>query len=135
MAVLLTSVNLPRALVSTEQLLKYCADFYKRDGFVKWSDVARALGISRQAVHLRVKQAVAAGDLDEATFELYQSMSSRRAAARTNEELRRDQAKRRPQILFTPENYTWLRAESELRRVTISDLVNGLVNRARTQNE
>lgn len=113
-------------------MLKYCADFYKRDGFVKWSDVARALGISRQAVHLRVKQAVATGDLDEATYELYQSMSSRRAAARTNEELRRDQAKRRPQILFTPDNYAWLRAESELRRVSISDLVNGLVNRART---
>ena len=124
---------MPRSLVTTAQVLQCCEDFYTRDGFVKWSDVARALDISRQAVHLRIKQALEHGDLSQDTYERYQSMSSRRAAARYNEELRRDSEKRRPQILFTPENYAWLRTQAELRRITIADIVNGLVHRAREE--
>ena len=120
-----------RTLVTTAQLLESCADFYKRDGFVKWADVARALGVSREAVRQRIQKAVATGELDQDTFELYQSMSARRAASRYNEELRRDLDKRRPQVSLTPENYAWLRAQTELRRLTASDIINGLINRAR----
>ena len=120
-----------RAIVSTDQLLQSCADFYKRDGFVKWADVARALGVSREAVRQRVQKAISTGELDQATYELYQSMSARRAASRYNKELSRDLDKRRPQVLLTPENYAWLRAQTELRRLTASDIINGLINRAR----
>ena len=120
-----------RTLVTTDQLLQSCADFYKRDGFVKWADVARALGVSREAVRQRVQKAITTGELDQATYELYQSMSARRAASRYNEELRRDLDKRRPQVSLSPENYAWLRAQTELRRLTASDIINGLINRAR----
>lgn len=120
-----------KLLVPNERFLDCCEDFYKRDGFVKWSDVARALGISRQAVQIRVNKLREIGELDEATFERYQSMSSRRAAAKRNRELSRDLEQRTPRVQFTPENFAWLRKECELRQITIADIVNGLVNKAR----
>lgn len=120
-----------KLLVPNERFLDCCEDFYKRDGFVKWSDVARALGITRQAVQIRVNKLREIGELDEATFERYQSMSSRRAAAKRNRELSRDLEQRTPRVQFTPENFAWLRKECELRQITIADIVNGLVNKAR----
>jgi hypothetical protein len=122
---------LAKLLVPNERFLDCCEDFYKRDGFVKWSDVARALGITRQAVQIRVNKLREIGELDEATFERYQSMSSRRAAAKRNRELSRDLEQRTPRVQFTPENFAWLRKECELRQITIADIVNGLVNKAR----
>lgn len=123
-----------RALVSTDQLLQSCADFYKRDGFVKWADVARALGISREGVRQRVQKAITTGELDQSTYELYQSMSARRATARYNEEQRRSEAKLNLQVTITPENGAWLRAQRTLRRLTSSDIINGLLTKARLED-
>lgn len=120
-----------KLLVPTERFLACCEDFYKRDGFVKWADVARALGVSRQAVQFRLTKLRESGELDDATFERYQSMSSRRAASRTNEELRRQAQKCQRTISLTPENEAWIRKECELRQVLTSDIVNGLINKAR----
>lgn len=115
------------------ELQRLCEDFYERDGFVSWSDVARALGISRQAVHSRLKLATERGELPPETLERYRSMSSRRAASRYREEERRAAAKLNIQIALTPENGAWLRAQCELRRLTNADLINGLVTKARLE--
>ncbi len=120
-----------KTLVPTDRFLTCCEEFYKRDGFVKWADVARALGITRQAVQIRVNKLRENGELDDATFERYQSMSSRRAASRTNEELRRQAQKCQRTISLTPENEAWIRKECELRQVLTSDIVNGLINKVR----
>lgn len=126
------SVKLGKALVTTETLLECCEQFYERDGFVKWADVARALGISRQGVLHRITKARTDGTLSESDYERFRSMSSRRATARYREDERRDIQRRTSEVLFTPENYAWLRKECELRQVTIPDIVNGLLNKART---
>lgn len=120
-----------KLLVSDDRFLACCEDFYKRDGFVKWADVARALGITRQAAQIRINKLRETGNLDDATFERYRSMSSRRAASRTNEELRRQAQKCQRTIALTPENEAWIRKECELRKVLTSDIVNGLINKAR----
>ena len=65
----LAPVNLAKLLVPDDRFLECCEDFYKRDGFVKWADVARALGISRQAVQIRITKLRENGNLDDATFE------------------------------------------------------------------
>jgi predicted DNA-binding protein YlxM (UPF0122 family) len=122
-----------RYKTSLQPLLQLCEEFYKRDGFVSWSDVARALDVSRQAVQGRLKQAVECGELDTETFERFRSMSSRRAAARQNEEERRNAAKLTVQVGLTPENGAWLRAQCELRRITTTDIINGLITKARLQ--
>jgi len=118
---------------SLQPLIQLCEEFYERDGFVSWSDVARALGISRQAVQGRIKQAVERGELDTETFERFRSMSSRRAASRYNEEERRNEAKLTLQVRVTPENGAWLRAQCELRRLTAADIINGLLTKAREE--
>jgi hypothetical protein len=114
-------------------MIQLCEEFYKRDGFVSWSDVARALGISRQAVQGRLKQAVERGELDTETFERFRSMSSRRAASRYKEEERRNEAKLSIQVGMTPENGAWLRAQCELRRLNPADIINGLLTKAREE--
>ena len=133
MALILLSVNLGRPRTDIDKLLQLCEDFYQRDGFVNWSDVARAIGISRQAVHSRLKLATERGEIPAETLERYRSMSSRRAASRYREEERRTAAKLNLQVTVTPENGAWLRAQCELRRVTSSDLINGLVTKARLE--
>ena len=116
-----------------QQLVQLCEEFYQRDGFVSWSDVARALDVSRQAVHARLKQAVERSELDTETFERFRSMSSRRAASRYKEEERRNEAKLTLQVRVTPENGAWLRAQCELRRLTAVDIINGLLTKAREE--
>jgi predicted DNA-binding protein YlxM (UPF0122 family) len=116
-----------------QQLVQLCEEFYQRDGFVSWSDVARALDVSRQAVHARLKQAVERSELDTETFERFRSMSSRRAASRYKEEERRSERKLSFQVGTTPENGAWLRAQCELRRLTAADIINGLLTKAREE--
>ena len=126
-------VNLANRLFTNEQLLTCCADFYERDGFVKWADVARALDVSRQGVLHRIQKLLRDGVLDQETYEKWQSMSSRRAASRQNREDQREKQRRTLQIVITSENYAWLRHQTELRRLTSTDIINGLINRAREE--
>jgi predicted ArsR family transcriptional regulator len=105
---------------------------YARDGFVTWTEVGSTLGISRQAVQLRLRAAVEKGDLTPEAVEKYQSMASRTAAARERKEKREsDENKYRRYIRFMPENLEWLQAQSDERKVTIPDIINGLITKAR----
>jgi hypothetical protein len=123
-----------RSQVSLERLLSVCDLIYARDGFVTWKEVGTTLGISRQAVQLRLRAAVEKGDVSPDLVERYQSIASRQAAARERKEKREaDDSKYRMYLRFNPENLDWLRAEAKQRSVTIADLVNGLVTKARQQ--
>lgn len=121
----------PKPKASLEQLLAICERFYEKNGFVKWADVAEVLGISRQAVQLRLRAAVERNEITQEQVERYQSMTSRNAVAREKREVSRELDIRRVTILFTDENLQWLREESVIRGVRIPDIINGLVNRAR----
>lgn len=125
---------MPARRTSIDHLLQLCEDFYQRDGFVNWSDVARALDMSRQAVHSRLKLATERGELPPETLERFRSMSSRRAAARYNEAQRRAEAKLNLQVTVTPENGAWLRTQCTLRRITNADIINGLITKARLED-
>lgn len=116
-----------------EPLINACERLYERDGYVKWSEVALELGVSRQAVHDRLKRLVVAGKVPEADFERYRSASSRVTASRRNELLRIEARKRSIEIQLTPENLAWIRTECKVRQVKSADIINGLITKARNQ--
>lgn len=116
--------------VSLERILEVAERFYARDGFCRWSDVGKAVGVSRQAIQLRLKAAVEKGQLAPETVERLQSMSSRAAATRERRTEKKAD-KHRLRIQLTPENHTWLLEEAAFRRATTADIVNGLLTRAR----
>lgn len=121
-----------RSQVSLDRLLSVCDLIYARDGFVTWTEVGKTLGISRQAVQLRLRAAIEKGDISPEVMEKYQSMASRTAAARERKEKREsDENKYRRYIRFMPENLEWLQAQSEERSATIPDIINGLITKAR----
>lgn len=124
----------PRSHIPFDELRQACEKLYQRDGFVKWAEIADAYGITRQAVHARLKAAIERGDLDDATFDRWRSVSSRRAQSRTNRELSRERDRCTLTITLTPENVSWLRTECLARRATSSDLINGLLNKARASS-
>jgi hypothetical protein len=119
--------------LSLEEVCKTCQRLYERDGYVKWADVGTEYGITRQAVQARLKHAVNTGRLDPAQLERWQSMSSRAAASRKREEERELNRKLRLDIQLTVENLGWLRTECERRQSTSTDVINGLINKARLE--
>ena len=121
----------PQPKVRLEHHLSICERFYEKNGFVKWADVAEALGISRQGVQLRLKTAVERGEISQELVERFQSMTSRAAVSRENRENKQDRERLRLSVLFTAENLQWLQEEAVVRGVRTNDIVNGLVNRAR----
>lgn len=121
----------PRSLITFDELRQACEKLFDRDGFVKWAEIADAYGISRQAVHARLKAALERGDLDAATFERWRSVSSRRAQSRTNRELSREREKLTFSVTVTPDNLSWLRTECLAKRATSSDVIDGLITKAR----
>lgn len=124
-----------RSAVPLADIFATCERFYERDGFVKWSDVGKVHGLSRQAIQLRLKLAMNKGELDLATFERWQSMSSRRTAtakqAQTAKEEYRERERRTIRTLLTQENCDWLRAECVFRKLSTADIINGLITRER----
>jgi predicted ArsR family transcriptional regulator len=128
-----------RSTIPLPDLLAVCERLYARDGFVKWQDVGDALGISRQAVQLRLKAAVAKGDLTPESVERFQSVASRRSAARERARAGRAAAAAQARLTISaqllPENVQWLRSEAVLRRATAADILNGLVTKARSAGE
>lgn len=122
-----------------QQMFDICERLYQLNGFVKWADVGKALGVSRQAIQLRLRAAVTRGDLPESEMERWASVSSRRATSRENHKRSRltYEEKRRLKTEFTllPENYEWLRAECVYRKCTTADLLNGLITRERELSE
>jgi hypothetical protein len=128
-----------RSSFTLAKLIEVCECFYAQDGFVKWTDVGAALGVSRQAVQLRLRAAVEKGDLPPETVERWQSMSSRAATSRERESERRaaenERRRRTVQTLLSPENHAWLREVTTIRRVTTADYINGLITREREATE
>ncbi len=118
-----------------EAIIELCDKLHARDGFVKWADVGKALGVSRQAIQLRLRAAVERGELSPERVEAWQSMTSRAAASR--ERRKQSIAKSREvdkailRVRLTPENLAWIRSESVLRKSTSTDIINGLINVAR----
>lgn len=109
-----------------------CERIYKRDGFVKWSEVATALGISRQAVHARLKKAVEAGDLTEVEYDRWRSVSSRLSQSKQNRVIKKENERCRISVVLTPENKKWMTEECVSRRCSSADLLNGLINKERS---
>lgn len=114
-----------------------CEKLYELNGFVKWADVGKALGVSRQAVQLRLRAAIRRGDLTEADYDRWASMSARAAVARENRARSRatDRERQKLEVRFrlSPENAEWLRAECVFRKATSADIINGLINKERAQ--
>lgn len=110
-----------------------CEKLYQLNGFVKWADVGKALGVSRQAVQLRLRAAQRRGDLSEADYERWASMTARAAVARENaakgRELDKERKRLEVKVRLSPENVEWLRAECVFRRATSADIINGLINK------
>jgi hypothetical protein len=123
----------PASAVSLQQLFGTCEAFYQRDGFVRWIDVANTHGISRQAVQLRFKAAIERGELDQATYDRWQSMSARRTiTAKRNEAKEKERKSLITSFSLTPENHEWLKNACTERGCTRADIINGLLNKART---
>lgn len=128
-----------RSPVSLGEIRELCDKLFARDGFVKWSDVGEALGLSRQAIQARLKAAVAKGDLSPEVVERWQSLGSRRAAARENRkasnERYEEKRRLRLELELTEGNYVWLRSESVLRKTTMPELINGIIAKSREAKE
>lgn len=124
-----------RANLPLERIVEVCERFYARDGFVKWTDVGEALGVTRQSIQLRLKAATERGELTPETIERWQSMSSRAATAREREAERYKAKKARERLLLrvqlTEENMAWLRETAVFRGSTSADIINGLLTRER----
>jgi len=115
------------------ELLELAETHYARQGFVKWSDLASALGLSRQRILQLMQQAVCLGHITAADLDRYRSEAARRAAARTNETVRRDLERLKIRVVLTPENYQWLtetRAASAS-GTTMGDLINTAITHFR----
>lgn len=125
-----------REALSLERILEVAERFYARDGFCRWTDVGKSLGVSRQAIQIRLKTAVERGDIPASTVERLQSMSSRAAASRERRaESSAERNKHRLRVQLTPENHQWLLEESTFRRCKTVDIINGLLTREREAKE
>lgn len=120
-----------RSAHTLEEMIAICERLYERDGFVQWAEVGKALGVTRQAVQLRFRAAVAKGQVSKELVEKYQSMTAKHAVAAQNRTKGREVDKLRIHTVLTPENKKWLQAEAVVRRVRTSDIVNGLIQKAR----
>jgi hypothetical protein len=49
-------------------MYEICERLFEQNGYVKWADVGKALGVSRQAIQLRLRAAQRRGELDDATY-------------------------------------------------------------------
>jgi len=113
-------------------LIERCERHYAAQGFVKWSDLATELGVSRQLILQKLQRAVCHGLISPADLDRYRSTAARNTLGRTNEGIRRANDRLRVQLTLTPDNHQWLRDQVERRPgVTTADLINGFITRAR----
>lgn len=113
-------------------LIERCERHYAAQGFVKWSDLATELNVSRQLILQKLQRAVCHGLISSADLDRYRSTAVRNTLGRTNEGIRRANDRLRVQLALTPDNHRWLRAQVQSRPgVTAADLINGFITRAR----
>lgn len=115
-------------------LIKRAEAHYSRQGFVKWSDLASELGVSRQRILQMMQIAIGLGHITADDLDRYRSVASRSKMALQNKEMRRDLERCRMQLTLTPENYEWLVAACEFGSygTTRSDLINTALTHYRT---
>ena len=119
--------------VSREEFFAICEDHYKRDGFVKWSAIADQLGVTRQAVATRLEKAVRYGHLPEEDYKRWAGTKAREVFSAEREAERQDKKRRTIAALLTPENHAWLTSECVRRHIRTGDLVNELIDRAKSE--
>ena len=113
-------------------LIERCERHYAAQGFVKWTDLATELGVSRQLILQKLQRAVCHGLVTPADLDRFRSTAARTRLGRTNEDIRRANDRFRVQLTLTADNHQWLRAQVQSRPgVTTADLINGLITRAR----
>lgn len=121
----------PPSKLSLAELVETCEAIYQRDGYVKWAEVAEIYGVSRQAIQTRIQRELAKGTLPPEAVNRWQSMSSRAAYTRRRKETQDLNNRMRLDIQLTAENYTWLDLQCLNRGSTRTDVINGLINKAR----
>jgi hypothetical protein len=110
-----------------------CEEHFKRQGFVVWSEIARHLNISRQAVLTRLQTGVRTGQITQADLDRWRSTSSRHKASEARRKASRAAESLQMTFTLTPENKAWLTTESSVRGARPADILNGLINLARLQ--
>ena len=115
------------------ELLKRAEAHYERQGFVKWSDLATELGVSRQRVMQMLQSAVGHNLITGDDLDRYRSPSSRSKLSRANEALRREIDKQRIKLALLPENYAWLESamQASPQGTTRGDLINAAITHYR----
>jgi Mn-dependent DtxR family transcriptional regulator len=116
------------------QLLGLAEAHYARQGFVKWTDLATELGLSRQRILQMMQQAVCLGLITGDDLDRYRSVDSRRKAAQSNRKERRALERLKVQLVVTPENLLWLDTALEAAPAGTSrcDLINTAITHYRT---
>jgi Mn-dependent DtxR family transcriptional regulator len=117
-----------------QHLITLAESHYARRGFVKWTDLATELGLSRQRILQMLQQAICLGYITEDDLDRYRSEAARRAASRTNRALRRDLERLKLQVVLTPDNLRWLDSAHAAapHGSTRSDLINTAITHYRT---
>lgn len=120
---------------SDQELITNCERFYADQGFVRWIDVAKMFGVSRQAVMLRVKKLVATGVVTEEDFKRWESLGSRAAAEakRKEDNLKAKRKRERQTLMFRPkeENYEWLKYEAVRNQCSPNQILDALITKHR----
>lgn len=123
------------AKFTDQELITNCERFYADQGFVRWIDVAKLLGVSRQAVMLRVKKLVATGVVTEEDFKRWESLGSRATAEakRKKENLKAKRKRERQTLMFRPkeENYEWLKYEAVRNQCSPNQILDALITKHR----
>ncbi len=126
-----------RSQISLERIVEVCERFYEEQGFVRWSDVAKIVGVSRQAIQLRLKACVERGELSPEDVERWQSLASRTAAEREaaakTKERRREREKEYMWLKLSPENQEWVKVQAAIKRISYAQVIDGLINKVRAQ--
>lgn len=119
--------------VTRAEFFAICEDHFRRDGFVKWSAVADQLGVTRQAVATRLEKAVRNGHLSEDDYKRWAGTKAREVFSAEREAERADQKRRTIRAVLSQENHDWLAAECARRHIRTGDLVNELIDRAKSE--
>ena len=117
--------------VPLSDLIHTCEELYKRDGYVRWAEVGSIHGLSRQAIHGRIRDAQHQGSLSPEAVARWRSVSSRAALSRRRRAIQELNRRFRLDIQLTFENYAWLDAKCASANCTRTDVVNGLITKAR----
>lgn len=119
-------------LASYQRLITIAETHYDARGFVKWTDLATELGLSRQRILSMMQKSVVLGLITSFDLDRYRSESSRRAASRTNKQLARDREALTIRVTLTPENRAWLRHQvQDHPGTTSSDVINVTLTQTR----